>query len=591
MYKAFISYRHTPHSRLCAERVEGALKRYGKPIWKVPVSIFRDERVLKAGDDLPKEIRAALEDSEFLIYLASKDAAQSEWVIDELRIWCDELKRSDRLIIVHISDEIMVDRKADRIVWEATNALPQNLETHLNHIPVWIDLTWAHKDEQLDLRNVEFKKAINLVAARFRGVKPGEMNDIEVLTYRRNLLLRNVGIGMIAASAAIAVWFGVQASKNARVAEARRIDAENQTQIAKREKEDADKQRDLATDAADVATDQTTESMLAQGRYYLPINPAYSFHYALASFEVKPRLEALQLLRDAVSHIPIKTIVTPESAQESRTLPDLDTGSTLGDCFATDPDLKYGLLGASPEKPKEPCKVGLYDLGTGRKVEDWPLAAGEALIAPEPSATSYVATLRESTLHIYALKPRGFSAPIYMDTGVVDAALSEGDFPLAVLKADGTVLYVTKAGTHVEVKALVTIPGATRIKVHPTGRGLVVISGRTINWLDPTGRIDNTSISRPALKDANLIDYESRFPLIAWGPSPEDVLVLDLADSSSGNEHDNDLVLLAWNCKSRTKQELGRSSSGFFFTGIFAPTLTADPSGTLVAWSLGSVKK
>lgn len=75
MYKGFISYRHTEYSRLCAERVESALKRYAKPIWKPPMSLFRDERVLKPGDDLPKEIRRALENSEFLIYFASKDAA------------------------------------------------------------------------------------------------------------------------------------------------------------------------------------------------------------------------------------------------------------------------------------------------------------------------------------------------------------------------------------------------------------------------------------------------------------------------------------------------------------------------------------
>jgi hypothetical protein len=142
-YKAFISYRHTRYNRMRAERVEGALKRYAQPIWKAPLSIFRDERVLQPGDDLPKGIRGALEHSEFLVYFASKDATRSEWATDELCIRCDELKRSDRLIIVHINDEITVDRDANRIIWEKTDALPRMLEKHVGPIPVCLARTGA----------------------------------------------------------------------------------------------------------------------------------------------------------------------------------------------------------------------------------------------------------------------------------------------------------------------------------------------------------------------------------------------------------------------------------------------------------------
>lgn len=52
-YVAFISYKHSPTSRLQAEALEQALKRYAKPLWRPPIAIFRDERVLRPGDDLP----------------------------------------------------------------------------------------------------------------------------------------------------------------------------------------------------------------------------------------------------------------------------------------------------------------------------------------------------------------------------------------------------------------------------------------------------------------------------------------------------------------------------------------------------------
>ena len=85
-YVAFISYMHSASSRPHAESLERALKRYAKPLWKAPIAIFRDERVLRPGDDLPAEIRKALVSSDYLLYLASKEAAARPWILDELQI-------------------------------------------------------------------------------------------------------------------------------------------------------------------------------------------------------------------------------------------------------------------------------------------------------------------------------------------------------------------------------------------------------------------------------------------------------------------------------------------------------------------------
>ena len=108
-FKVFISYKHSDFSRPHAEALEIALKQYAKPLLRPPLSVFRDERVLRPGDDLPTKIRSSLEHSEFLLYLATAEAAQSKWIADELGIWCDELGRRDKLIIIHLSDTIEAD--------------------------------------------------------------------------------------------------------------------------------------------------------------------------------------------------------------------------------------------------------------------------------------------------------------------------------------------------------------------------------------------------------------------------------------------------------------------------------------------------
>jgi WD40 repeat protein len=270
-YKTFISYRHTPFSQLRAERLERAIKRYARPIWKPPMAVFRDERVLRPGDDLPKEIREGLETSEFLIYLASKEAASSEWIQDELRIWCQELKRSNRLLIVHISDRLGVDLDKKQVKWGETDAIPASIREYVTSIPMWSDLAWATKEEHLDLSNIRFKGQINALVAALRDILPAEMNDVEVLTHRRNILIRNGGIGVVAASAALAVWFGIRANQSAAVAQEQRTQAVFQARLAEERRREAVRQTAIAVEQQQraeretrIAEDQRDSAVAAQ---------------------------------------------------------------------------------------------------------------------------------------------------------------------------------------------------------------------------------------------------------------------------------------------------------------------------------------
>ena len=134
-YKAFISYKHVGSSKF-AENLELAVKSYAKPLWRLPVRIFRDEKYLSPGPDLWGMISEALEDSEHFIYLASPEASKAPWISDELEQWCSKPNRLDNLIIVLTHGTIAYDRITKTIDWENTDGtkmgsgLDQSLYDH-----------------------------------------------------------------------------------------------------------------------------------------------------------------------------------------------------------------------------------------------------------------------------------------------------------------------------------------------------------------------------------------------------------------------------------------------------------------------------
>lgn len=217
-YKAFISYKHTKSTQKKVEALEKALKEYAKPLLKPSIRIFRDTKEMLPGDDLSSTINNALQNSEYFILIASKEAVESKWVQNEIRTWCGDLGKSDKLIIVQVNGEILTDAETEQIVWEKTNALPSLLEEYIASIPVFIDLTVLEKDEELDLNNIGFRDAINSIIARFRGKTPSEMNDNQVLTDRRNKRIKN-GLAVIFTilfmSLAITSWIAVNEKKRA----------------------------------------------------------------------------------------------------------------------------------------------------------------------------------------------------------------------------------------------------------------------------------------------------------------------------------------------------------------------------------------
>lgn len=202
-YKAFISYKHLGGAKFAID-LEIALKKYAKPLLAPPLRIFRDEKHLAPGCDLSKRIKSALDNSEFFILLASKAAAISPWVHDEVAVWCEQLGRTDRLIVILLDGEISFEPGSKKIDWTKTDALPKVLQSHLPSMPLYVDLRdIAATDVTLD--EPRFKQAVNGIVARFRNVDPNDLLGEEVAQHHRNLRLRNGAIAALALLTTISV--------------------------------------------------------------------------------------------------------------------------------------------------------------------------------------------------------------------------------------------------------------------------------------------------------------------------------------------------------------------------------------------------
>ena len=195
---SFISYRHVPRSQEAARALEFGLKRYARPFYKWPPSIFRDEKKIKPGDELSKRINQALESSKFLILIACPEAVESPHVRDELDRWCNQLGHGgNNLIIVHISGKIGFDADNKRIDWQRTDALHEEiLKAHITY-PLIVDLRSIDDFSQTNLDQLFFRERVNDIAATLRGVPPEVMKDKELATARRNRRLVGAASGVL----------------------------------------------------------------------------------------------------------------------------------------------------------------------------------------------------------------------------------------------------------------------------------------------------------------------------------------------------------------------------------------------------------
>ena len=192
-YKAFISYSHQDGIKRAAV-LHSALHRFTKPWYKLrALHIFRDQVNLSVTPKLWPTIQEALNNSEYFVLLASVQAASSKWVIEEIKHWCAN-KDPNKILIVLISGHISWGH--DDFDWDKTTALPKALSGKFTHEPLWINLSWVESDEQMSLRNLQFRDQVATLAAVLHGRTKEELDSEDV---RENRKAKRLAKGAIVA--------------------------------------------------------------------------------------------------------------------------------------------------------------------------------------------------------------------------------------------------------------------------------------------------------------------------------------------------------------------------------------------------------
>jgi hypothetical protein len=266
--------------------------------------MFRDESSLSANPHLWSSITDALDQSDWFVLLLSPDAAESEWVNQEVEYWLEH-KDSDRTIPV-LTDGEFTWSETD-IDLEST-AVPPALYGAFSDEPRWVDLRFARTEEQLDLNNPRFSAAVADIASAIRRVPKDELESEEVLQHRRTVRTAwaaGAGLLILALIAGGAALFALD-QRNDAVANAARADenateANEQSRLAEENADEANEQRQAAEAAAAEAEEAKQEAeqqaAIAQAREVtleaekvLETDPELSSHLAVA---------ALTTLRDA----------------------------------------------------------------------------------------------------------------------------------------------------------------------------------------------------------------------------------------------------------------------------------------------------
>jgi WD40 repeat protein len=244
VYDGFISYSHAADD-LLAPRLQAGLQRFAKPWWKRrAVRIFRDESSLSANPHLWSSITEAMDTSGWFVLLLSPDAANSEWVNQEIEYWVEN--RDTRRILPVVTDGSF--GWADDAM--TGSAVPEALHGVFGEEPRWVDMRWAKGEEQLDLQDPRFADAIADIASAIREVPKDELASEEVRQHRRTVRTAWAAGGLVTILAIAAGGFGLQSARNADEAERQALIAQGNATEAQRLAESEAAARDTAEESA-----------------------------------------------------------------------------------------------------------------------------------------------------------------------------------------------------------------------------------------------------------------------------------------------------------------------------------------------------
>jgi len=176
-YKAFISYSHS-HREL-ARALQNSLHRFGTPWYeRVGAKIFRDESGLAASPDLWEVLRAALDESEYFVFLASPESVDSGWVIQEVDYWLAN-RDPNHIILVLAAGSLQWDPNTGVFDPKRTDALPQPLCKAFLRVPLFVDFREVVQTGYR-LSDPIFRDRVAGIAAALHGKSKDELYGMQV---------------------------------------------------------------------------------------------------------------------------------------------------------------------------------------------------------------------------------------------------------------------------------------------------------------------------------------------------------------------------------------------------------------------------
>ena len=254
-YDGFISYSHDADVRL-AQALEHGLGSLAKP-WYIRrgLKIFRDQTSLAATPELWSTIERALIGSRFFVLLASPEAAGRPYVNREVAWWLEH--RSARTLLIGLAGgELAWDDEAADFDVEHTDALPPALGRSFDEEPFWVDFRWTRDEQQLSLRDPQFRDRVAELAAPLRGLSKDDLIGEDLRQHRRSIFLARLVAAVLILLLAAAIAAAVIARGQRNEARRERRLAETRASIAT--------SRELAATARSVArTDYDLALLLA----------------------------------------------------------------------------------------------------------------------------------------------------------------------------------------------------------------------------------------------------------------------------------------------------------------------------------------
>ncbi len=256
-HDAFISYSHSADGQL-APALQTGLQQLAKP-WskRRALEVFRDQTGLSASPDLWGSITTAMDSSQWFILLASPEAAQSEWVDQEVARWLDSAPdAASRILPVLTAGTLAWDASAGTFTAD-TDAVPPALERAFTAEPRHIDLRWAHDDTQLDLGNPRWRQAVAEVAAPLHGVGQDELVGEDVRQHRKTVRARRLAFVSLTVLTIGALIASLLAVRSANEADAQRAAAVEQQQTAEEQQQIAEDNAAISASRAFAAQSET----------------------------------------------------------------------------------------------------------------------------------------------------------------------------------------------------------------------------------------------------------------------------------------------------------------------------------------------